>query len=234
MTFKECSMKKTKNNILADDALIREVSEDVKNDQMKELWNKYGLFVVIFIALAITAAVSFETFKSWMDKRNQEVSNAFAVAISLQNQGKFDDSLKILQKLSEKSSIYSDIARLQMANIYFEQKNNKAGVEQLEFLVSDKCNNNQMKEIAILKLAAYKLDNNAPSTEIKELLTPLAEKENGTYNVARELLAMLAIRDGNLEDAKAGYELIAASANGSDALKSRALDMINILNDKNM
>lgn len=227
-------MKKTKNNILADDALIREVSEDVKNDQMKELWNKYGLFVVIFIALAITAAVSFETFKSWMDKRNQEVSNAFAVAISLQNQGKFDDSLKILQKLSEKSGIYSDIARLQMANIYFEQKNDKAAVEQLEFLVSDKGESRQMKEIALLKLAAYKLDNNAPSTEIKELLTPLAEKESGSYNVARELLAMLAIRDGNLEDAKSEYELIAASANGSDALKSRALDMINILSEKNM
>lgn len=227
-------MKKAKKDILEDDALIREVSEDVKNDQMKVLWDKYGLFVIIFVALSITAAVSFETFKTWMNKKNQEVSNAFAVAISLQNQGKLDDSLKILQTLSEKSSIYSDIARLQMANIYFEQNNDKKAIEQLEFLVSDKGDSNQMREIALLKLAAYKLDNNAPSAEIRELLMPLAEKENGSYNVARELLAMLAIRDGNLEDAKSEYELIAASANGSDALKSRALDMINILSDNNM
>ena len=43
-------MKKSKKDILAEDALIREVTDDVKNDQLRQLWNQYGLFVIIFVA----------------------------------------------------------------------------------------------------------------------------------------------------------------------------------------
>ena len=44
---------------------------------------------------------------------------------------------------------------------------------------------------------------------------------------------MLYIREGNLEKAKAEYEMIVASASSSDALKSRAQDMITIISDQN-
>ena len=44
---------------------------------------------------------------------------------------------------------------------------------------------------------------------------------------------MLAIRDGKLEEAKKEYEQIIASASSSDELKSRAQDMITIIDDQN-
>lgn len=227
--------KKSKKaeDILVQDALLKEVSEDIKNDKMKDLWEQYGLFIIIFIALALTAAVSFETFRNWSKKRDQEISNAYAVAISLQNQGRFDESMKILQNLAERSGLYSDIAKLQIANIYFEQNKAQEGIDMLQQLVSGRGVSRQMKDIATLKLAAYKLDNNAPAPEIEALLLPLTENDNGSYNVARELLAMLYIRDGNMDKAKAEYEQIIASVNSSDALKSRAQDMVTIINDHN-
>lgn len=226
-------LKKAKKDTLAEDALIKEISDEVKSDKMKSLWEQYGLVIIILVALALTAAVSYETFRNWANKRNQEVSNAYAVAISLQSQGKLDESLKLLQNLSERSGIYSDIAKLQIANIYFEQNKPQEATEMLEQLAHNRSASKQMQEIASLKLAAYKLDSNAPAPEIKELLLPLTEEDGGSYNIAHELLAMLAIRDGDLEEAKAEYEKIIASAGSSDALKSRAQDMITIINDQN-
>ena len=227
-------IKKAKkvNDIIEQDPLLKEITDDVKNDQMKVLWDKYGLYIIIFVALALTAAVSFETFKNWANKRNQEISNAYAVAISLQSQGKLDESLKLFQNLSERSGLYADIAKLQIANIYFEQKKPDDAVKMLEQLVDD-AESSQMQEIASLKLAAYKIDTNAPAEEVQEILLPLTQNENGSYNVARELLAMLAIRDGNLDEAKKEYEQIIASASSSDELKSRAQDMITIIDDQN-
>lgn len=227
--------KKSKKaeDILIQDALLKEVSEDIKNDKMKDLWEQYGLFIIIFIALALTAAVSFETFRNWSKKRDQEISNAYAVAISLQNQGRFDESMKILQNLAGRSGLYADIAKLQIANVYFEQNKPQEGIKVLKQLVSERGVSRQMKDIAALKLAAYKLDNNAPAQEVESLLKPLTENNNGSYNVARELLAMLYIRDGNMDKAKAEYEMIIASATSSDALKSRAQDMVTIINDHN-
>lgn len=224
--------KKTED-ILVQDALLKEISEDVKNDKMKDLWDRYGLFIIIFVALALTAAVSFESFRSWAKKRDQEISNAYAVAISLQNQGRLDESMKLLQNISERSGLYADIAKLQIANIYFEQNKPQEAVDLLQQLVSKRSVSRQMKDIAALKLAAYKLDADAPAAEVEKLLFPLTEEGNGSYNVARELLAMLYIREGNLEKAKAEYEMIVASASSSDALKSRAQDMITIISDQN-
>ena len=223
--------KKVKD-IIEEDPLLKEISDDVKNDQMKVLWDKYGLYIIIFVAVALTAAVSFETFKNWANKRNQEISNTYAVALSLQSQGKLDESLKLFQNLAGRSGLYADIAKLQIANIYFEQNKPQEAVKMLEQLVDD-AKSSQMQEIAALKLAAYKIDTNAPAEEVQEILLPLTQQENGSYNVARELLAMLAIRDGKLDEAKKEYEQIIASASSSDELKSRAQDMITIIDDQN-
>ena len=102
----------------------------------------------------------------------------------------------------------------------------------MEQLIDD-AESSQMQEVASLKLAAYKLDTNAPAQDVKEILLPLTQQDSGSYNVARELLAMLAIRDGDLEAAKKEYEQIIASASSSDELKSRAQDMITIIDDQN-
>ena len=225
-------MKKKEKDLLAHDALLNEVTEEVKNDQLKLLWDKYGLFVIIFVALSLTAAVSFETFRSWINKRNQEISNAFAIAISLQDQGRSEESLSLLQNIAKGSSLYADIAKLQMANIYMAQNETAKASDILEYLANGNANNKQMKEIASIKLAAYKIDINAPAEEIKQLLNPIVTNEGHNYTIAHELLAMLAIRDGNLEEAKAEYEHIIASENSSDAIKSRAQDMITIISDK--
>lgn len=225
-------MKKEKDP-LAHDALLREIADDVKSDELKSLWNKYGLLIILVVALALTAAVSFETFKNWANRRNQEISNAYAVAISLQNQGRLDESLSILQNITERTSgIYQDIAKLQIANIYFEQNKPQEAAALLAELSEDG-GNSQMKEIAALKLAAYKLDSQAPAAEIKALLDPLTDNEDANYNVARELLAMLAIRDGNIDEAKQQYEKIIGSPNISDGLKARAQDMLSLLNQRN-
>ena len=81
-------------------------------------------------------------------------------------------------------------------------------------------------------LASYKLDNNAPAEEVSGLLTPLIQ-DSESADIARELLAMLYIREKNMDQAQAEYQKIASSATASDSLKARALDMINLLSEIN-
>ena len=225
-------VKKTNKDIFKDDAIIREISEDVKNDHIRAFWQKYGLWIIIFVAFCVTAAVSFETFKNWENKRNQEISNAYAVAVAMQNQGQLDKSLDILQNIAKNSNLYGDIANLQIANIYFKQNKPEEANKILTKIINESATE-QIKEIAALKLAVYKLDNNASEKEIKKLLEPLTKDNSKSYNVAHELLAMLAIRDGNLEEAKNQYEKIVKSNSASETIKTRASDMIATIESDN-
>lgn len=117
-----------KKEIDADEqeAFIREVTEEVKNDNLKQMWEKYGIYIILLVVLAIVGAVSFEGFKSWRQAKSETWSDTYAYALNLENQGKYDESLKVLEQMEKTGgNIYSDIARLQTSNILFEQAKTK-------------------------------------------------------------------------------------------------------------
>ena len=224
-------MKKNKFNEedRALDNFFKEVSEDVQNDRLKKIWDTYGLHIIIAIIIVLTIAVSFETLKAWRVKRNETWSDAYAYALNLQNQGKYDESLKVLADIAQKNKgIYSDIAEIQKANILFEQGKNAEALALLENIVQNEDINPKMRHITAVKLATYKLDT-APRGEIEKLLTPLMQEESSWKNIAKEMLAMLEIREGNIEKAKTIYEEILNSPDLSDGLKLRVQDMLSAL-----
>ncbi len=212
------------------EAFIREVTEEVKNDNLKQMWEKYGLYIILLVVLAITGAVSFEGFKSWRRTQSETWSDTYAYALNLENQGKYDESLKVLEQMEKTGgNIYSDIARLQTANILLEQGKNDEAVKILEEISADKSINKKLRDVSIIKLASYKLDN-APREEIDALLQPLI-KENGSWtNIAKEMTAMAAIRDGKIDEAQAIYNEILNTPNLPDGLKMRVQDMLSVLN----
>lgn len=223
-------MKNKLANKIEEDALLREVVEDVKNEQFQQWWNKYGIFVIIGVALVLTLTISFESIKNWQIKKHQEVSDTYSIALSLQNQGRLDESLDIYNNLADKSSgIYSDIAKLQIASIYIEQDKVDDAMTILEKL-SNEANVKQIKNVAAIKLASYKLDRKAPADEIMSLLAPLVTEEVNSA-VAHELLAMLYVREKDITKALTEYEKIRYSSNASDSMKARAQDMMNILSE---
>lgn len=224
-------MKKKLQDQIVEDALLREVVEDVKNEQLQQLWNKYGLYIIIAVAFILTATISFESIKSWKEKKNQEISNAYSVAMSLQSQGRLDESLDVYNSLAYKNlGIYDDLAKLQIANIYLEQGKNEDAMAVLTTMINSSDTISQMKKIATLKLISYKLDDNTPADEINTLLASVSDGEES--DIAKELTAMLYVRENDLTKAKEEYQKIISSASAPEALKHRALDMINLLSEK--
>lgn len=224
-------MKKNTAPKTAEDSFIQEINESVKNDNIKQILDKYGLFILLFVVAAIVAAVSFESIKSWRMKQHFDSSNVYAYAINLKAQGKFDESIKILEELKENSSnIYSDISQMQIANNLIEAGKTQEAVVELEKIAADKDIHPQIHDAAVIKLASFKLEN-APKEEIEALLKPLTAENGNWAPIANEMLAMLAIRDKDFAAAKNLYGEIANDANASDSLKSRAQDMISILDE---
>lgn len=211
------------------DAFIHEVSEEVKNDNLKIFWDKYGLFVILFVVLAVSAAVSFETIKNWRDKAFQSRTEQYLM--SLPNSVNYESSLKALEKIaSGDNGIYSELARIQIANILFEQNKISEGEEMLQTIVDNDELNPRVRNLAALKLATYKIDT-APRTEIQTLLEPVANAENSWSPLAKDLLAMAAIKDGDIEGARTIYVSLLESGNISENFRSRIQDMLSALND---
>ena len=222
-------MKKNEEYTMQD-AFIREVDEDLKNESMKKLWDKYGLFVLLIVIVSLTVAVSYESIKSWYIKRAENRTEGYAVALSMQNQGLFDDSLEALDLIiNQKMGTYAELAEMQKANILLEQNKEKEALALLEKIANDKSRSLQLRDTALIKLASYRQDG-ATFEEMSELLSSITKsKDNAWYAVAEDMLATILLRDGNIEQAKEIYNTLLENQDTPDDLKNRIKDILSVL-----
>lgn len=212
------------------DAFIQEVDEDVKNDNLKVLWNKYGAFIIAFVVIAVSAAVSFDRIKSWKEMQNQRRTEEY-MATAQFNAEKPDDTIAALQTMSQKNQgIFSDFARLQIANVLLSQDKVDDALIVLENIVNDAQVNSEVKHIALIKLASYKLDD-MDKNSFETLLAPLTAENNSWAPIAKDLLAMSAIKNGDIETARKIYENLLQVEDLPDNFKSKIQDMLSSISD---
>ena len=225
---------KRKVNIVDEDftdAFIREVDEDVKNDNLRVFWNKYGIYVVLFVVFCLTLAVSFESIKAWKIRRDQAMTNAYIATLNMKETGKLKESLAMLRKMSEEGNgIYRDIAKLQAVNVLLEQGHKQEALDELANIVDNVKINESLRSASRLKLVALQFDD-LETAKIEEILSPIVQDKNWAP-YAQDFIAMAAVKDGNLEKAKTIYSDILTMPDLSDEFKSRVLDILSVLNEK--
>lgn len=213
----------------ATDAFIKEVDEEVHNDELKVFWNKYGLFVILFVVLAVSAAVGFETIKNWRDQQHQQQTEKYLSAV--QGTGNTETTLKVLENIAaEKNGLYSELAKIQIADILAGQNKMDEALPMLQTIAADQNAPAKIKNLAALKLATYKIGT-APREEIEALLNPIVAENSAWSPSAQDLLAMTAIADGDMETAREIYLNLIQNPEISPNFKSRIQDMLSSLND---
>ena len=211
------------------DAFIQEIDEDVKNDNLKVLWDKYGIFVVLLVVLAVSATVSFEKIRSWKAEQNQQTTENYMSAAQLREDP--EETIAALQQINQSNQgIFSDFAKLQIANVLFNQNKNEEAMAALQSLIDDKQANDEVKNIALIKLATYKVDQ-LPRAEFEALVKPIIDANNSWTPLAQDLLAMSAIQEGDVDTARSIYENILKIKDLPEGFKTKVQDMLTSLGD---
>lgn len=232
ITEKKARAKKDLSDINPDltDAFIQEVDEDVKNDNLKALWNKYGLLIIAFVVLAVSAAVSFDQIKNWRIAQNQKRTEEYMAAAQIR-QDDPETTIAALQQVSQKNQgIFSDFARLQIANVLLSEDKVEEALTALENLVNDKQVNSEVKNVALIKLATYRLDT-MDKDSFEQLLQPLLKENTSWTPMARDLLAMSAIKNGDIDTARNIYENILKIEDLPEGFKVKIQDMLSSISD---
>lgn len=211
------------------DAFIREVDEDVKNDNFKELWKKYGTYIVAFVVIAVTAAVCFDRVKLWKMQQNQIRTENYMAAAQLKENP--EETLAALQKIStDENNIFADFAKLQIANVLLTQEKNEEALATLQALADDKNADKAVRDVALIKLASYKVDM-VSKTELEQILQPILAENTSWTPLANDLLAMSAIKEGDIETAKEIYGKILQTKDLPDGFKTKIQDMLTSISD---
>ncbi len=220
--------KKTEKDF-EQDALMKEVSDDLKQDRLLELWKKYGKYVVVAIVVIIGLTAIIEGYKSWKKSVEVRETQSFVSAMSLIDAGNMDGAIAAFTDISENARTdFKDLAKLQIVNIYFEQNKLEEAIKTLEEIYNNKSINKTLRNIAGVKLVSHTLDTSDPA-KLKEILQPMTIEENAFRYTAKEMIALLELKEGNFEKSKAIFRELASDNLVAVGIKNRAEEMLAII-----
>jgi hypothetical protein len=213
------------------DSFLREVDEEIRRDQLKMLWDKYGTYLVAAVVLLFLGVGLYK----WREARqlafHAETGARFEAAIGLAAENKSAEALKAFSEIAKEGPAgYRMLAQLRLGAEHARAGRTAEALAAYEALAADSGVDVLLRDFAALQAAMLRSDQ-ADWTEMKNRLTPLVDDKRPWHPLARELLAMAAFKAGDLQEATRLFEQILGDRATTGGLSRRAQEMLAVLTD---
>lgn len=221
-----------KHDDAAADLLIKEVDEELRQDQATQLWKKYGNLVIGGAVAIVLAVAGWQGWNTWQAKQRQEASLRYAAALDQVAAGKARDAAEALARLAADGTAgYQVLARLQQAELAMAAGDQQRATELYDQVAADGAVDAVYRDLARLKAAYLKLDA-GDAAAIEASVQPLAAESSAWRHSAREVLALAALKRGDKGRAAELFGRLAEDSAAPQGVRSRAAEMVASLGGK--
>ena len=201
--------------------IFREIDEEVRRENFKKLWDRYGTVVVAALVILVLAVAGWRGYEWWQSREAARTGAQFEAAITLAEQGKHAEAQAAFARIAaEGTGGYRVLARLREA-AELAQTDAAAAVAAYDRLAADTGLDPTLRELATLHAGALLVDS-ASYEEVAGKLEPLTAGERTFRHSAREYLALSAWRGGKADEARRWIEAISADPETPPAIRSRS------------
>jgi len=173
--------------------IFQEVDEEVRREQLKQLWARYGTLLIAACVLLVVAVAGWRTYEWWEAKKAAEAGTAFQAAIALSSEGKNKEAEEAFAKLAASgTSSYRMLARFREA-AEVARRDPSAAVAIYDQLAADSSLGRDLQDLAALRAGTILVDT-APYSEIVQRLEPQTAAGRTFRHSARSMLALAAWR----------------------------------------
>jgi hypothetical protein len=211
---------------VSDESLFREVDEEIRQDQLKKLWDLYGSYIVALCVGVVIAVAALKGWQYWQLKQAEAGAVAYADAIQLVKDGKRSEADKALKQIDH--SGFGRLAKLRRAaNLAAEGKADEA-VALYDQAAADSNADPALRDLARIR-AGYLLADKLAPAELIGRLGSLDSDQSQWRGSAREIFALSAYRTGDYAMADRYANAIVADIEIPLSLRQRAQAMIELL-----
>jgi hypothetical protein len=200
--------------------IFREVDEEVRREQLKKLWDRYGNFIAAAAILVVAGIAGWRGYAWWDAKKAAESGAAFEAASTLAEGGKHSEAEAAFAKIaSEGTSGYRSLARVREA-AELAAVDPKAALTAYEQIAADAAVGPVLQDLATLRAGAILIDAGA-FEEARIRLEPLTGNDRTFRHTAREFLVLAAWRAGHMSLGKRWIDMIMTDLQTPPATRSR-------------
>ena len=202
--------------VTEEENLIKEVDEEIKQDDYKRLWKKYGKYLISSFILIILLVSLGTTYKNYKIKKTEELSQLYFNALEKIENENYEEAEKILTEIYNDKGGYSDLSVLQQ--LYLNNKQNKD-----HNIKNNKLNKNIfLKDYFILQIFNKNLSLEKNNISIDEIVR-IARPNSPWRFTAHELLASYYLKNNDTNNAIQSLNAIIEDESSPISMKERAL-----------
>ena len=208
---------------------VREVDEDIKEEQRIKLWKKVFPYVVSVSLGIIIFTSGYVFWNNYTESLNQQLGDDFTAAVQLANEEDLDASILALDRIvDEGSDGYVTLAKMKKASLLIQRGELELGLNiylDLERNAVDQ----SFRDIASILYVLNSMDTEDPQALLKKINK--LESSQIWRSSALEMKAFLKLKQNKVEEAQKIFEGILNLPSTPSSLATRAKNMVDYLED---
>lgn len=211
---------------MTDESLIREVDDEVRQDEYKKIWDRYGTAIMGLAFLVVASVGGFKAYEYYQLKQSEDASVVYLDAIAKAKDGKLDDAMSALAAIKHPGFV--QLARVQEAAVLAAKGDAAKAIAGFEAVAADSKTDPALADLAMIRAGYLLVDTATPD----ELLTRLGKYDTATSiwrHQAREIFGLSAYRIKDYVMANRYMSAIFDDVETPQALRQRAQVMIQLI-----
>lgn len=209
------------------EGILREIDEELRQDQFAKLWKRYGK-ILIGVAILIIACVA--GFKAWQNydlTSRGEQGERLSATMRLAGDGNGAAALDALTAFqADASQGFQMLAGFQAAALMADGGDAHGAAAAYDKLAQDNSLDTIYRDLAVLLGTIQRMNSGGDTASLTIKLAALAADNNPWRHSARELIAVLAKQSGDKAKARELFTALTTDATTPQGIRARANELL--------
>jgi hypothetical protein len=207
------------------ETFVREVDENLRRDQLRDFFQKYGNWLIAAVILFLGASGGFIWWKQHQVERTAAQVEKLATIYKDVGSGNMAQAPQQLDELSKSGSkAVRASALFARAALALQQNDTKAATGTYKSIANDDSLPKPYRDIALIRQTALEFDQLQPQDVIARL-TPLTKPGEPWFGSAGEMTALALIKQGKRQEAGQLFSAIAKDKGVPETIRGRAVQV---------
>ena len=216
---------------MSDSDFIREVDEELRDEQLRNMWDRFGPFVIGFALLIVLGTAANKGYDYWKESQAQQSGDAFIAAITSSDNNRPAEAITALEALKgEGAGGYPLLAEMRIAAEKAASGDVDAAIIAYEAVASNASYDAVIQDLARVRANILLLDQGRVDEVILQMSGMM--DDNGFRHSARELVLLAHIEKKEFDKAGPIAERIIQDAETPTQMRQRAEIYDNFLRSK--
>jgi hypothetical protein len=214
----------------SEEAFIREVDEELRRDQLGQLWRRWGRTAIVVVVLALVALAGVFYFQNLNQRAADKQGEQYDAALKALGGNDAKTAIPALDTLSQSGGIgYRAMARFAEADALVAKQDTKGAVAKLSAISGDTALPQPFRDRAVVQQTSIEFDAIKPEVVISRL-KGLAVPASPWFGTAGEMVAAAYLKQGRRDLAGKMFGQLAQSTGFvPDSIRQRAVKMAGVL-----